>query len=206
MLTTENYSGKAPYAAKATDGTNITAGAYGSYTTAKNNNGTIRANGTVGSGVVSSVKTVRPVVTTFASTVIEDSVTSKDYAGKAVSGGTFAHNHTKPIGALVSDELAGVSTDVVKSPGNKGDVIRSINKLETLRTRRFTTAVRANKYNRVTGSWASNYPVVATDTLDTDVAATPTLSAPGQLVYMAGSVKPVCGNDNNSAYKAKTNG
>lgn len=206
MLTSENYSGKAPYAAKATDGTNINAGPYGSYTTAKNSHGTIRANGTVSSGVVSSVRTVRPVVTTFASTVIEDTVTSKDYAGKAVSGGDFAHNHTKPIGHLVSDELAGVSTNVIKSPGNNNDVIRSINKLETLRTRRFTTAVRANKYNRVTDTWAAGYPAVAVDSLGNDVAATPTLSAPGQLTYMAGSVVPVFGNAANSAYKAKTNG
>lgn len=205
MLTTQNYGGKAPYAAN-TSGSNISSGAYGSYTTAKNNSGTIRANGTVNSGVVNSVKTVRPVVSTFASTPIEDSVTVKDYAGKAVTGGTFAHDHTKPIGHLITDEIAGVSTNVIKSPGNNNDVIRSINKLETLRSRRFTTAVRANKYNRVTDSWDSGYPVVAVDSLGSDVAATPTLSAPGQLTYMSGKAVPVFGNDANSAYKAKTNG
>lgn len=203
MLKTENYSGKAPYAAN-TAGSNLSAGPYGAYGSARNNRGTIRANGTVNSGVVTSVSTPRPVVSTFASTPIEDTVTVYDYAGKAVSAGTFAHNHTKPIGHLVSDELAGVATNVIKSPGNNGDVIRSINKLEVLRSRRFTTAVRANKYNRVTDSWAAGYPVVAVDSLATDVAATPTQDAPGQLVYMAGSVVPVYGNDANSSYKPKT--
>lgn len=204
MLTTENYGGKGPYANKTDGTTTLSAGPNSGYSVAKNNGGTIRANGTVSSGVVSSVKTPRPVVTTFASTPIEDSVTIKDYAGKAVSGGTFAHDHVKPISHLITTEIAGVNTDVIKSPGNNGDVIRSINKLETLRSRRFTTAIRANKYNRVTDKWDSGYPTVGVDTLATDVAATPTAAVPGQLVYRTGKAVPVYGNDAYSSYKAKT--
>lgn len=204
MLTTENYGGPAPYATKTDGTTTILSGPYSSYSTAKNNGGTIRANGTVSSGVVSSVPTVRPVVDAFGSKVVEDTVTIKDYAGKAVSGGEFAHNHVKPISSLITTELAGVATDVIKSPGNDGDVIRSINKLETLRTRRFTTAIRANKYNRVTDTWAAGYPAVAVDTLATDVAATPSPASPGELVYMAGGKVPVYGSDANSSYKPKT--
>ena len=200
MLTTENYAGKAPYA-KTTSNTTATQGAYGSYSNARNNGGTIRANGTVSSGVATSVTTVRPVVDTFASTPIEASVTEKDYAAKAVDG-TFAHNHVKPIGHLLTNELAGnsVANSVIKSPGNNGNVIRSINKLETLRSRRFTTAVRANKYNRVTDTWAAGYPVVATDTLASDVAAAPTRSNPGRLVFKSGALVPGA-----TSYKAKTN-
>jgi hypothetical protein len=182
------------------NGSSLTDNGYGSYAEAKNSNGTMKANGTVSSNVVESVSTVAPVVATFGSTVIENTVTVKDYAGKAISGGTFAHNHTKPISSLITDEIAGVSTDVIKSPGNDGDTIRSINKLETLRTRRFTTAIRENKYNRVTGAFDSGYPVVATDSLGTDEAATPTASVPGELTYRTGAKVPV--NDN---YKAKTN-
>lgn len=200
-MATSSYGGKAPYAAKASDGSTLTTGAYGAYTTGtKNKGGMIRANGTVSSGTISSVKTVRPVVATFASTVIEDSVTSKDYAGKAVSAGTFAHNHTKPISSLITNELAGVANTSILTPGNDGDTIRSINKLETLRTRKFTTAIRANKYNRVTNSFDSSYPAVQVDSLATDEAATPSASVPGELTYLRGSTVPY--NDN---YKSKTN-
>jgi len=205
MLTTAKYAGKAPYANKKDGSTAIYSGPYGAYSTAKNNGGTIRANGTVSSGVVQSVKTVRPVTTTFASTVIADSVTIKDYAGKAISGGTFAHNHTKPISALITNEIAGVSNTTILSPGNARNRARGINKLEVLTTRQFTTAVRNNKYNRVTDSWDSGYPVISVDTLARDVAATPTASVPGKLTYMAGSKTPVYGNQNYSSYKPKTN-
>ncbi|NBQ16761.1 hypothetical protein EBU24_00395 [bacterium] len=199
-MATSNYAGTQPYAGKATDGTNINAGEFGAYTTARNNRGVIRCNGTVNSGVVTSVKTVRPVVTTFGSTVIENSVTEKDYAGKAISGGTFAHNHVKPISSLITTEIAGVSTNVIKSPGNDGDTIRSINSLVTLRTRRFTTAIRANKYNRVTGEFDGGFPVVATDSLASDTAAAVTRSSPGKLVFLTGKKTPTSQN-----YSAKTN-
>jgi hypothetical protein len=186
----------ATYAAKATDGTGLTVGQYGAYseTDVNNNSGKIRANGTVTSGVVGSVTTPRPVVTTFASTPIEDSVTVKDYAGKAVSGGTFAHDHVKPISSLVTSELAGVANTAILTPGNDGDTIRSINKLETLRTRRFTTAIRANKYNRVTNTFDAGFPAVAVDTLASDSAAAPTASVPGKLRYMSGSLTPTADN------------
>lgn len=199
MLTTENYGGPAPYATKTDGTTTILGGPYGAYSTARNNGGTIRANGTVSSGVAKSVKTVRPVVDAFGSKVVEDSVTVKDYAGKAVSGGTFAHNHTKPISSLITDEIAGVANNAIKTTGNDGDKIRSINKLETLRTRKFTTAVRGNKYNRVTDTWVAGYPAIVVDTLASDVAATPTATTPGKLNYMRGSTVPY-----SDSYKAKT--
>lgn len=181
------------------NGSALTDNGYGSFTQAKNAHGTMRANGTATSNVVGSVKTVRPVVNAFGSKVVEDTVTNKDYAGKAVSGGTFSHDHVKPISALVTTELSGVNTNVIKSPANDG-VKRSINKLETLRTRKFTSAVRANKYNRYTNKFDAGYPEVSSDALGTDEAATPTASVPGELTYRTGAKVPV--NDN---YKAKTN-
>lgn len=181
------------------DGSSLTDNGYGSFLEANNDHGTIKANGTSTADVVENVTTVTPVVDAFGSKVVQDTVTTKDYAGKAVSGGTFAYNNLKPISSLVTSVIAGVSNNVIKTPGNDGDTIRSINKLETLRTRRFTTAIRANKYNRTTGVWDAGYPAVATDSLGTDEAATPTASVPGELTYMKGSVVPF--NDN---YKAKT--
>ena len=182
------------------NGSSLTSTPYGSFSEAKNDNGTMKANGSSASNVMDQVKTVVGPVDAFGSKVVEDSVTIRDYAGKAVSGGTFAHNHTKPISSLITDELAGVSNNAIKTPGNDADVIRSINKLETLRTRRFTSAVRANKYNRVTNQFDAGFPVVAADSLASDHAANPTQSVPGELTYMRGSATPY--NDN---YKAKTN-
>jgi hypothetical protein len=182
------------------NGSTLTDNGYGSFLEANNAHGTMKANGTPTSNVVESVKTVSPTVDAFGSKVVEDSVTVKDYAGKAVAAGTFAHNHVKPISSLITTELAGVNTDAIKTPGNDGDTIRSINKLETLRTRRFTTAIRANKYNRYTNTFDAGFPVVATDSLESDNAASPTASVPGELTYMTGAKTPY--NDN---YKAKTN-
>lgn len=130
----------------------------------------------------------------FASTVLDNGS-----ADEAVSAGTFAYNNVKPVAKRVSTTLSGVSNTVLQSGAAQPGLIRSIHKLETLRTRRLTTALRANKYNRSTGNWDAGYPVVAVDSLATDTAATPTRAVPGQLTYMLGA-NPVTNND----YKKKT--
>lgn len=130
----------------------------------------------------------------FASTVLDNG-----WADEAVSAGTFAYNNVKPVAKRVSTTLSGVSNTVLRSGADQPGLIRSIHKLEVLRTRRLTTALRANKYNRSTGNWDAGYPVVAVDSLATDTAATPTRAVPGQLTYMSGST-PVTNND----YKKKT--
>lgn len=182
------------------NGSALTDNGYGSFKQANNAHGTFKGNGTATSDVVESVKTSRPVVDAFGSKVVEDSVTSKDYAGKAVSAGTFSHDHVKPISALVTTELSGVNTNAIKSPANDG-VKRSINKTENNKSVLFTTALRANKYNRVTGKWEAGYPAAQTISFSSDEAANPTLSVPGELTYRTGAKVPV--NDN---YKNKTNG
>lgn len=182
------------------NGSALTSNPYGSFSEANNDNGTMKANGSSTSNVMDQVKTVVGPVDAFGSKVIENSVTVKDYAGKAISGGTFAHNHVKPISSLITNEIAGVANTSILTPGNDGDTVRSINKVETVRTRRFTSAVRANKYNRVTNTFDSGFPVVAVDSFATDEAATPSREVPGELTYRTGAKTPV--NDN---YKAKTN-
>lgn len=182
------------------NGSATTVSPYGAIVEASNNHGTIKANGSSASNVVENVTTVRPVVDAFGSKVVEDSVTNKDYAGKAVSAGTFAHDHVKPISSLITTELAGVNTNVIKSPANDG-VKRSINKVENNKSVLFTTAIRANKYNRVTGKWDSGYPSGQTISFSSDDAANPSLSVPGELTYRTGAKVPV-----NDEYASKTNG
>lgn len=193
------------------NGSALTNNGYGSFLEANNAHGTMKANGTATSNVVESVTTPGPKVSVFASTVIPDSTTDVDYAGKAVSAGTFAYNNTKPLSSLITTTIAGLSSDAIKTPGNDQDTIRSINKAENNTSDLFTTALRANKYNRTTGEWDAGYPAPETITPwnisgntdgngSTDEAATPTASVPGELTYMRGAKTPY--NDN---YKAKTN-
>ena len=177
------------------NGNALTSTPYGTFFQANNNNGIIRANGTVLSNVVDSTSTVNTSVGVIGSVVVDN-----DWVDKAVSEGTFAHNHVKPISALVTSELAGLNNDAIKSPGNDGDVIRSINKFETNEDSLFTTAIRENKYNRVTGEWDSGYPSGVTISFSGDDAASPTANIPGELTYMTGAKTPL-----NDDYAAKTN-
>lgn len=162
---------------------------------AVNDRGTVARGGSVASGKLTNVGVSRYNTDVFASTVIDNG-----WADKAVTGGVFAYNDKNGVAVRATSELAGVSNTALLSGSNVPSLIRSIHKLETLRTRRFTTAIRANKYNRYTGQFEAGYPVVATDSLATDTAATPSREVPGQLTYKLGQPVPVSNND----YKAKT--
>lgn len=158
-----------------------------------NNGGTMVANGS--STALASRPTTEAKVGVFGSTPVDN-----DDALKAVNSGVFAHNHTNPISKRTTSELAGVSNDALSTTGSSPDIVRSIHKLEVLRTRRQTLAIRTNHWDQYTGQFDANYPVVAVDTLDSDVAANPSRSVPGKLNFMTGSNIPSSIN-----YKAKTN-
>lgn len=144
--------------------------------------------------------------TVFASTVVDNST-----ADKALSAGTFAYNNSKPVAQRTSSKISGVSNTAIRSGADVPSQIRGIHKLEVVRTRRLTSALRSNKYNKYTNTWESGYPVVGTDdwfspisnstsSTTTDTAATPTRTSPGQLTYSMGKPVPVSNND----YKKKT--
>lgn len=169
-----------------------------------NNGGVATRTGT--STKLSNVKTSRFNTAVFASTVLDN-----DSADEARSAGVFAYNNQKPVAKRVTTQLSGVNNSVLRSGASQPSLTRSIAKQETIRSNRVTTALRSNKYNRVTGAWDSGYPVVAVDnwfnpatnsssSTTTDTAATPTRSRPGQLTYKSGNPVPVTNND----YKAKT--
>ena len=144
-------------------------------------------------GSKSSVLSTSPVsrynTKVFASTVIDNS-----WADKAISAGTFAYNDSNGVGMRYTSELAGVSNTALRSGADVPSLVEGIHRLRVLRTRRFTTAIRANKYNRFTGQFDVGYPAVAVDSLATDNAATPTRGVPGQLVYKLGQPVPVTNN------------
>lgn len=142
----------------------------------------------------------------FGSTVIDGTNTDK-----ALSGGVFSHNNTKPISKRLTTSLATVDNTVLESGASQPTITRSIHKFETDTSVEYTTLFRENKYNEYTGKWDDNgivtsrtatvafpgYAVVRS--FDSDDAANPTREIPGELIYKTNSPIPVLDN-----YKEKT--
>jgi hypothetical protein len=160
----------------------------------KSNGGAVTRGGTVSAEKLVNVNVHRYDFGVFGSTVLDNSS-----ANKALSLGTFAYNRQRPIAKRTTSSLSGVNNVVLVSGASQPNLVQSIHKLNVLRTRKFTTAIRANKYNRFTNTWEAGYPVVQVDALNTDTAATPTRTNPGRLVYKLGQASPVTGS-----YKPKT--
>jgi hypothetical protein len=175
-------------------------------TSTSNNGGVMKANGgDVEGATLSTTATVSPFVGVFASTVV-----SGVNAVPSIAGGEFPHNHTFPISFLMTEELAGQSNTSLQNPDDRNDLVRNPAPLEVLRTRRFTTAVRENKWNQYTGEFASGYPVTEVDLWwdisaatgvsgVPDTAATPSSIVPGYLTYQYGGVQP-----SGDTYEART--
>jgi hypothetical protein len=183
------------YAVKASDGSNynsVAINAKGSG--AGGNGGSVARGGSVASALLDNVAVSRYNAGVFGSTVLDN-----DSADKALSSGTFAYDNESPVAKRLTTELAGgVANTTLLSGAAVPANVRSIHKLETLRTQRITTAIRANKYNRYTGDWDAGFPANAVDSLSTDDAATPTRSVPGELTYKTSA--PLAVNDD---YKPK---
>ena len=164
---------------------------------AKNNGGVIKKAGNV---PPTTRFAVSPVVYSNERQVVGSVVVDNNAADKAVAAGVFANKTQKPIAKKITTVLGGVSNTVLRSGAARPELVQSINKIESVRTRRFTTTIRENKYNRFTNTFDAGYPVVGVDNLGTDNAANPTRSTPGQMVYKLGGKVPVTSN-----YKPKTN-
>ena len=162
-------------------------------TSTKNNSGSIIAGGTNPSRHLTKRSPKGYNVGVFGSVVVESELVGNS---KAVSAGTFSHNHVKPLSAKVTTELAGVNNNALLRADNK--VTRSIHKIESMVTNKTATAFRAG-FNFFTGQY-SGAVTTTTDSLGSDVAANPTTASPGRLAYMIGRKVPTL-----ASYKAKTN-
>lgn len=169
-----------------------TTGTYWRGSSTNNNHGTAKNIGSVSTALENSALG-RVNLGVFGSTVIDGMDTDT-----AISGGTIAHNHIKPITTRVTTELGGVSNDALKTTANVPGLSRSIHKRESFKSSGYATAIRAGYFNRYTGKWTVN-PTPVTENPGTDNAATPTRGVPGELVYKTGASLPVRDN-----YKAKT--
>lgn len=139
-------------------------GTYYTGTSTKNDGGSIVKAGAVDPNLANAVNVSNPSVGVFGSTVVPNNLTTNDYAAKSVSANTFAKNNQRPQGERLTDPL--------KSGALVPGLIRGIHKLETLRTRRLTTAIRAGYWNIFTGQFTTP-PTVAVDSLASDSAANP---------------------------------
>lgn len=147
-----------------------------------------------GSSLLDDVAVSRSNTTVFASTVVDG-----DHADKVISGGVFAGNNAEFIGKRLTDTLAGNQANTILLSGAAVPKnVKSIHKLNTLRTQQTTMALRANKWNEVTGEWDAGYPENSTDTLATDNAANPNRTTPGRLSYKTSAPLP-----KDDVYKAK---
>jgi hypothetical protein len=160
-------------------------------TSTKNNSGSIIAGGTNPSRHLTKRSPKGYNVGVFGSVVVESDLVGNS---KAVSAGTFSHNHVKPLSAKVTRELAGVNNNALLRADNK--VTRSIHKVESVVSNRTATAFRAG-FNFYTGRFVGSV-TTATDSLGSDGAANPTAAVPGKLTYLVGN------SPNVVSYKSKT--
>ena len=159
----------------------------------KNKGGTVVAAGSAASGVLQSRRAVTYRLSAFASTVVNGANTDPANAG------TFAYNNSRPVAMRYTTALAGIANTFLRRGSSAPGTRRVVNKTESVRTRRYATAIRAGNYNLYTGQFSSA-PTVAVDSFGTDNAASPTAAVPGSLVYKIGNPVPFSKN-----YAKKTN-
>lgn len=111
-------------------------------------------------------------------------------------------------------KIAGSNNTTLLGAANKGQLTRSINRVEAIRTNKLATAMRAGYYNKFTGKWTTA-PTISSDmpynadtgaagTATTDDAVNVTASKPGELTYKTGRARPWTNYLDGVAYSAKT--
>jgi hypothetical protein len=157
------------------------------------------------------VATSRTNFDVFGSTIVDTNDVNPIFDPAVYTDFKFPHNHVKPIGMRIkpgtapNGEAIAIADYILESAANVPWQIQSIHYQtacamgcgQGVKTRRFTTAIRENHYNRFTGKWDAGYPVVETDFWlgidggSGDTAATVTRSVPGRLVFKTGKYVPV---------------
>jgi hypothetical protein len=120
---------------------------------------------------------------------------------KALSFGTFAHDHTLPIAFGVTEEIAGSPSSSLNSNGYNHENIRNPGYLVYIRTRRTTASYVAGNFNIFTGKFSPD-PAVTLDPffgattgnsfsmLATDKAVQLSDNTPGRLTYLVNGKRP----------------
>ena len=156
------------------------------------NNGGSSVNAGSKSTQLDGISLGRTVFGAFGSTVVNGTNTDP-----ANGSGVFAYNNISPIAMRSSKVLAGLANTKLLSGASVPSLTTGIHYINSIRTRRLTTAIRAGYWNIYSGTFSSA-PTVAVDTFYTDEAATVSRSSPGTLAYLVGKT-PV-----QKSYQAKT--
>lgn len=107
------------------------------------------------------------------------------------------YDNNSPIAIRYTTTLAGSPNTFLRS-GASDSSDTTIHRIESIQTRRFTTAIRNGTYNVYTNTFST--PVSGSlDSFGTDDASRPTLAVPGELTYKTGAKVPV-----NDEYAKKT--
>lgn len=152
-------------------------------TSTKNIGGAVIKGGTT--SVLDNVNLGYSNVGVFGSSVVDGTDTDK-----ALTSGTFSYNNQAPVAKRVTTSLSGVSNTYLQSGAAKPGNIRSIHSVESVRTRRLTTAIRAGNWNIYSGTFSSA-PTVAVDSFGNDDEARVSRSSPGEFAYKTGAYVPV---------------
>lgn len=116
---------------------------------------------------------------------------------KALNSGVFAYNSKSPVGMRVTSSLSTVNNNVLLSGASVPSLNVSVHKIESIITRRTSTAFRAGQFDIYTGTYTVS-PTVATDTFHKAVVGTTYIDNvanvsrqnPGKAVYLSGSKVP----------------
>lgn len=103
----------------------------------------------------------------------------------ALINGVFAFNNDRPVAKKITDSLANVDNDYLVSGAAEPNLIRSINSIEEVRTRQYTSSVRNKTYDYINNIFESGYPIVQVDNLGNDYSG-----KFGSLVFKVGSNTP----------------
>lgn len=149
-----------------------------------NNNGGVVLRGASSGEVLNNVPAVtEPDSFVFGSTVVLD-VNTKS----VLPLGNFAYNNKKPIMKGFTTEINGnsfsSSAAAVNSTGNADtSLTSSIHPISFVRTRLEHRAMESGHYNYFTGKYDAGYPDVQRDSLGLDIAANPSRSNPGKILF-----------------------
>ena len=181
-------------------------GAPSTISSTNNNGGTMKANGGVSNTQLNANQVSNPDVGVYGSTVVE----GLNKTSKAIAGGTFSHNHQRPLAFRTSTELAGVSSSALATAQNPSEWIHNKHPRNKVRTNQIATAIRNNQWNLYTGKWTVP-PTVTNDpwysisnaggvanVADADKTVNDGPPSPGELTYVVG------GQPSNDTYKPRT--
>jgi hypothetical protein len=168
------------------NGSDVT-GNYFQGTSTKNKGGSVVSGG-ASSQELSIRSSNNASVGVFGSTVINSSVVGNT---KALSSGTFSHNHVKPLTVGVTSELAGINNiNAFKASNNTN---KSVNKLESIITNNTAFLFRNNGFSVSTNKYVGTV-IGENNSFGSDNSSNINSSISNKVAYKVGKKRPITAN------------